>query len=164
MKTQKIAIAGSAGRMGRALLEVVSQAPDMQLSAALERTGSPYLGKDAGELIGTICDVNIVSDFTGALRGHVNLAQFAGGTNFFEQRHPIFGRRLGRSGYPLNTREVFHGEQNIDVRNLALAVQVIESVVHFCETFLEVGQYEFLEHIGRYVVCEIALVHISPVR
>lgn len=41
-------IAGSSGRMGRALLEAVNQASDMRLVAALERSGSPYLGKDAG--------------------------------------------------------------------------------------------------------------------
>ena len=76
MKTQKIAIAGSAGRMGRALLEVVSQAPDMQLSAALERAGSPYLGKDAGELIGTICDVKIIYDFAAALSESDTLIDF----------------------------------------------------------------------------------------
>jgi 4-hydroxy-tetrahydrodipicolinate reductase len=76
MKTQKIAIAGSAGRMGRALLEVVSQAPDMQLSAALERTGSPYLGKDAGELIGTICEVKIINDFAVALSESDTLIDF----------------------------------------------------------------------------------------
>lgn len=67
MATLKIAIAGCAGRMGRALLEVVSQAPDMQLSAALERSGSPYLDKDAGELIGATCGVSVVSDFATAL-------------------------------------------------------------------------------------------------
>ena len=37
MTTQKIAVAGSAGRMGRTLLEAIAQAPDMQLAAALER-------------------------------------------------------------------------------------------------------------------------------
>jgi 4-hydroxy-tetrahydrodipicolinate reductase len=67
MATLKIAVAGCAGRMGRALLEVVSQAPDMNLSAALERSGSPYLDKDAGELIGAPCGINVVSDFATAL-------------------------------------------------------------------------------------------------
>ncbi len=53
--------------MGRALLEVVTQAPDMQLSVALERVDSPYLHKDAGELIGASCGVNVASDFTTTL-------------------------------------------------------------------------------------------------
>ena len=55
MIIQRIAIAGSAGRMGRTLLEAITQSPDMQLAAALERVGSPYLNKDAGELIGASC-------------------------------------------------------------------------------------------------------------
>ena len=76
MMTQKIAIAGSAGRMGRALLEVVTQAPDMQLSAALERMGSPYLDKDAGELIGANCGIPIVSNFEEALTGCDHLIDF----------------------------------------------------------------------------------------
>jgi len=44
MGTLNIAIAGSSGRMGRALLEAVAQAPDMRLAAALERKGSPFVG------------------------------------------------------------------------------------------------------------------------
>jgi 4-hydroxy-tetrahydrodipicolinate reductase len=68
MITQKIAVAGSAGRMGRTLLEAIAQTSDMQLSAALERAGSPYLQRDAGELIGASCGVPIVSDFSSALK------------------------------------------------------------------------------------------------
>ena len=51
IKMLNIAIAGSSGRMGRTLIEIISQAPDMRLSAALDRPGSTFLGKDAGELI-----------------------------------------------------------------------------------------------------------------
>jgi 4-hydroxy-tetrahydrodipicolinate reductase len=58
---QHVAIAGSSGRMGRALIEAVFQAPDLRLHAALERPDSPVLGKDAGELIGSPCGV-IVSE------------------------------------------------------------------------------------------------------
>ena len=66
MTTLNIAIAGSSGRMGRALLEAVARAPDMRLTAALERTGSPYLKKDAGELIGAPCSIAITDDVTAA--------------------------------------------------------------------------------------------------
>lgn len=76
MAIQKIAIAGSAGRMGRTLLEAVAQSADMQLSAALEIDGSPYLGKDAGELIGSANDVQITSDFASVLPGCHHIIDF----------------------------------------------------------------------------------------
>ena len=76
MKTLNIAVAGSSGRMGRALLEAVERAPDMRLTAALERTGSPYLEKDAGTLIGTPCDVAITDDVDAALGGSDVLIDF----------------------------------------------------------------------------------------
>ncbi|MDN5836870.1 MAG: 4-hydroxy-tetrahydrodipicolinate reductase, partial [Nitrosospira sp.] len=66
----------SAGRMGRALLEAVAQAPDMRLSAALECAASPYLKKDAGELIGAPCGVDITVDVAAALSGSDVLVDF----------------------------------------------------------------------------------------
>ena len=48
----KFAVAGAAGRMGRAIIEVGSQHPELSLSAALEYSGSDMLGLDAGELAG----------------------------------------------------------------------------------------------------------------
>ncbi len=71
-----IAIAGCSGRMGRALLEAVTQAPEMRLHAALERAGSAYLGKDAGELIGSPVGVAIRDDVAGALQGCDVLVDF----------------------------------------------------------------------------------------
>jgi 4-hydroxy-tetrahydrodipicolinate reductase len=65
-----IAIAGSSGRMGRTLIEVISQAPDMRLSAALDRAGSPFLGKDAGELIGAACGTPITDSFDALVGAH----------------------------------------------------------------------------------------------
>lgn len=58
----RIAIAGSSGRMGRALIEAVMQAPDARLGGALERPQSPFLGRDAGELAGTPCGIAISDD------------------------------------------------------------------------------------------------------
>lgn len=76
MSTLNIAIAGSSGRMGRALLEAVAQAPDMRLAAALERKGSPFVGKDAGELFGAPCGVSISEDTAIALAGCHALIDF----------------------------------------------------------------------------------------
>lgn len=71
-----IAIAGSSGRMGRALLEAVMHAPDMRLAGALERAGSPLLNQDAGELIGARCGVSIVEDVAAALHECAALIDF----------------------------------------------------------------------------------------
>jgi 4-hydroxy-tetrahydrodipicolinate reductase len=76
MTLQHVVIAGSAGRMGRALLEGVFQTPDLRLHAALERPDSPFLGKDAGELLGAPCGVKIAQDVPGALAGAHVLIDF----------------------------------------------------------------------------------------
>lgn len=48
----RVAIAGSGGRMGRQLIQAVSQIEGVVLGAALERKGSTLVGSDAGELAG----------------------------------------------------------------------------------------------------------------
>lgn len=48
----KIAIAGAAGRMGRALIEAIQLAEFATLSAAIERSNHPFLGQDIGEIAG----------------------------------------------------------------------------------------------------------------
>jgi 4-hydroxy-tetrahydrodipicolinate reductase len=75
MTTLNIAIAGSTGRMGRALLEALSQAPDMRLHAALERAGSPGLGRDAGEF-GGAAGVKMSENVAAALKGCTALIDF----------------------------------------------------------------------------------------
>lgn len=69
MTKLNIAIAGSSGRMGRALVEAVLQAEDLRLHAALDISGSSYLKKDVGELCGSPCRVLISDDVAGALKG-----------------------------------------------------------------------------------------------
>ncbi|MBI4936747.1 MAG: 4-hydroxy-tetrahydrodipicolinate reductase [Nitrosomonadales bacterium] len=76
MSKIKVAIAGSGGRMGRALLEGVLQSGDLALHAALEHGGSVLLGKDAGELAGGVCGVKITGDADAALQGADVLIDF----------------------------------------------------------------------------------------
>jgi len=52
MDQLRIVVSGASGRMGRALVRAIRDAPDMALSAALERAGHADLGKDAGTLAG----------------------------------------------------------------------------------------------------------------
>lgn len=48
----RVAIAGAAGRMGRILLDACNQAEGVRCTVALEHTDSPFIGADAGEVVG----------------------------------------------------------------------------------------------------------------
>ena len=62
--------------MGRALIEALFQAPDLRLHAALEHPDSPFVGKDAGELIGSPSGVKISANVQQALTGAEILIDF----------------------------------------------------------------------------------------
>ncbi|TCL71970.1 dihydrodipicolinate reductase [Rhizobium sp. BK251] len=48
----KLVVVGAAGRMGQTLIRLIHSTPATVLHAAIERPGSPFLGKDAGEVAG----------------------------------------------------------------------------------------------------------------
>lgn len=73
--SHNVVIAGASGRMGKILLEAVMAAPDMRLHAALDRSGSPFLGRDAGEMLGTTTGVAITDDLD-AVKGADALIDF----------------------------------------------------------------------------------------
>ena len=52
MSKIKTVIAGASGRMGRTLVRLIAETSDLIVSGALERSGHPDLGKDAGILAG----------------------------------------------------------------------------------------------------------------
>ena len=59
----RIAIAGAGGKMGRQLIQSVSQIEGVTLGAAFEREGSSLIGSDAGELAGIgACGVKVADD------------------------------------------------------------------------------------------------------
>lgn len=62
----RIAIAGADGRMGRMLVEAVLNSPDLTLSVALDRAGSPCVGRDAGASLGKTTGV-LITDNLNAL-------------------------------------------------------------------------------------------------
>ena len=47
-----IAVTGAAGRMGRTLIQACYENSNCQLGAAIEHESSPFVGRDAGEIIG----------------------------------------------------------------------------------------------------------------
>ncbi|MFA7665402.1 MAG: 4-hydroxy-tetrahydrodipicolinate reductase [Burkholderiaceae bacterium] len=72
----RIAIAGASGRMGRMLIEAVADAPDAELAAALDVSGCPLLGRDAGEFAGRVTGVTVSDDLDAALAGADILIDF----------------------------------------------------------------------------------------
>ncbi|NRP72232.1 4-hydroxy-tetrahydrodipicolinate reductase [Ensifer psoraleae] len=48
----KLVVVGAAGRMGQTLIRIVHGMAGVRLHAAVERPGSPFVGRDAGELAG----------------------------------------------------------------------------------------------------------------
>jgi len=58
-----LVVVGAAGRMGQTLIRAIHTIPGARVVGAVERTGSPYLGRDAGELAGIgIINVAISDD------------------------------------------------------------------------------------------------------
>ena len=67
MSAVRVAVAGAGGRMGRALLEAATATPGVALGAALDVAGSPWAGRDAGDLVPAAKGVAIGSDVAKAL-------------------------------------------------------------------------------------------------
>lgn len=87
--TTRIGITGAAGRMGRTLIEAISQVEGLVLAAAIERPDSTLIGADAGELAGqgkngvvvanslasVIEGIDVLIDFSVPAATMANLAQ-----------------------------------------------------------------------------------------
>ena len=63
----RVGVAGASGRMGRALLEAATSTEGIALGAALDIAGSPWIGRDAGELAAAAKGVKVVADPARAL-------------------------------------------------------------------------------------------------
>src|SRR5690554_4001970 len=67
MTQRRIAVAGASGRMGRMLVEATLNDPQAVLVAAFDHRDSAFIGRDAGEFLGTPCGVTITSDAQAAI-------------------------------------------------------------------------------------------------
>lgn len=52
MAEMRLVVAGAGGRMGRTLVKAITDSKGVTLAGALEQEGSPFIGRDAGELAG----------------------------------------------------------------------------------------------------------------
>lgn len=76
MSEIRIAVAGASGRMGRMLIEAAMQDSGVSLVAAFDRPGTPFIGRDAGEMAGVVTGVVISDDPRASLAGADCLIDF----------------------------------------------------------------------------------------
>lgn len=121
MSAIRVAIAGSAGRMGATLIEAVLADADFALAAALEQGGHPALGRDAGECVGRSCGVLVSDDVAHALGASDVLIDFTRpqGTLVHVARCAALGRSMviGTTG--------FSAEENGRITQAANAIALV---------------------------------------
>ncbi len=69
----KLGVCGAAGRMGKTILEVCHDHQEVEVTAAIEYSGSPVIGMDSGELAGIGKNAVIVSDDISAVADNVDV-------------------------------------------------------------------------------------------
>ena len=63
MSDMRLVVVGAAGRMGQQLIRTIHTMDGVCVAGAIERAGSPHLGKDAGEIAGVgVIDVPMTDD------------------------------------------------------------------------------------------------------
>ena len=97
----KIAVAGAAGRMGRAILKIAAQDKECRLVGGLEQASSPFVGEDLGRLTeGESLRVQVTSSLTEALSNADVLIDF---THFSATESHLKGVLQKKIGYVLGT-------------------------------------------------------------
>ena len=160
MTTQKIAVAGSSGRMGRALIEAIGQSADFRLKAALEVPGNPFLGKDAGELVGAPCGVSISADLEASLADCDVLVDFTRpeGTLAHLERCRARGIRMviGTTGFqPAQKAMIVEAAKKISIvmaPNMSIGVNLTFKLAELAATVLEGYDIEIIEAHHRHKV------------
>ncbi len=157
----RIAIAGSSGRMGRTLIEAVLKSEDMQLVAALDQPGSPFIGKDAGDALGMPTGVAITADFATALAGADALIDFTRPEGTLAhlaacRRHGV-AAVIGTTGFSTEQKlEIQDVSRDIPVTfapNMAVGVNVVFKLLETAASILSQGyDIEIIEAHHRHKV------------
>jgi len=74
----KVGVVGAAGKMGKTLVAMIQESPDLDLGAAVDQPGQQVIGQDAGTVAGVgetgvfiaddlaqvVADIDVLIDFT----------------------------------------------------------------------------------------------------
>ncbi|NMG74787.1 4-hydroxy-tetrahydrodipicolinate reductase [Aromatoleum diolicum] len=161
MTSLRIAIAGASGRMGRMLIEASLQDEGVTLAAAFDRPGTPFIGRDAGELIGVPCGVAITDDPRAAIAAADCVIDFTRPEGTLV--HLDIARELGKSmvigttGFTAGEKEaIFTAARTIPVvfaPNMAVGVNAVFKLLEMAARILNEGyDVEVIEAHHRFKV------------
>jgi 4-hydroxy-tetrahydrodipicolinate reductase len=121
MKATRLAIAGASGRMGRMLIEATLNDPQTELAAAFDRAGTPFIGRDAGELFGSPCGVLIGDDPRAAIGAADCVIDFTRPEGSLA--HLALARELGKAAVIGTTG--FSASEKLLIAEAAAAIPVV---------------------------------------
>lgn len=156
-----VVIAGCSGRMGHALLQGVMDDPELKLHAALDRSGSPAVGRDAGELFGAPCGVQVTDNLDAALQGADVLVDFTRPEATMEYlaacRKAGVALVIGTTGFSVEQKQAITlAAQNIGIvlaPNMSVGVNLLINLVQSAAKVLSEGyDIEIIEAHHRHKV------------
>jgi len=144
------AITGAAGRMGTAIIRAIHQNPSIAISGALEREGSPSIGKDPGEASG--CEktgVKITAERGRAFKKADVIIDFstpelsvAALENAVDLKKAVV---IGTTGFSLHQRdrikELAHKTRVVMAPNMSVGVNLVLKLVAEAASVLD-GDYD----------------------
>ena len=157
----RIAVAGASGRMGRMLVEAITQADDCRLSAALDIPGSAALGEDAAAFSGKAVGVAVRADVEQALPGSAFLIDFTRPEGTMEHLAVCtrlgIGMVIGTTGFSeAQKAQIAQAAQSIPIMmapNMSVGVNVTLKLLEMAAKALSTGyDIEIIEAHHRHKV------------
>ncbi len=147
-------VAGAAGRMGRLLISLIAADPAHKLTGALEATGTPAIGRDAGEIAGAgHLGVAIVADY--ALLAHTDTVtlDFTNAAASLEHLEIAAAKGaaivIGSTGFNAEmenrARELARRTRTVMAPNMSIGVNVLTKIVAEVAAILKDFDAEVLE-------------------
>lgn len=147
MGATRIGIVGAGGRMGRMLIESVLKDDQVALGAVFDVSGSPAIGKTAGELVGMPCDVLVTDDVAAGLQNIDCLIDFTRpqGTLVHLElcRQAGVGMIIGTTGFEAEGKEIIAAAARdipvVFAPNMAVGVNVVFKLLDMAARILNEG-------------------------
>lgn len=133
-----LVVCGAAGRMGRAIIGLIAAEPGARLRAAIETTGHPALGQDAGVLAGVApLAVPVTADYTAAATADTVTLDFTAPAATLEHLRAAVGAGagivIGTTGFSaaeqLELDDLAPRTRSVVAANMSVGVNVLLTLV-----------------------------------